>query len=639
MTYFVDGAPISLGRQLGKGAEGAVYAVLGSSKDVAKIYLQAISAVRAEKLTAMLSLASPGLASVSAWPTKIVTDRSGRPTGFLMPFMAGSKDIHAIYNPKSRVAEFPKADWRMLLRVATNTARAFAALHSANCLVGDVNHGGVRVFDDATVKLIDCDSFQVSKAGKVFRCEVGVDNFTPPELQGVTFREVTRSQNHDSFGLAVLIFQILMMGRHPFAGRFSGSGDMPIAKAIKEFRYAYSSDASRTGMLVPPNVVPVMTASQSIVRLWEEAFGPRGPNGVRPPAHQWVQALTAAEGLIQKCPSSPTHYFLAGTGSCPWCPIERRGVLLFGVPYHAGPQVRGERFVLETTWAQIRSISPPRSVQAPVAVPTVSASAEAVAARSRRSSWLIGGWVAGVIIFLLGSAAAGLWFLWLLVGWGMGSWVASRGRGVDVADFRRRHDAAKAGYSALVSKWNTEASSSPFDAELRKLQECRENFVGLADERARRLQTLVANRRSRELYLYLDKFDIDNATISGVGPGKKAMLESFGIDSAADVTTASVMQVPGIGPKTAANLVAWRRGVEARFRFDPQSQLDPRLVAELDREMAAKRDALESELRQGPGKLNHLRTTIEHRRQVLAHAIQQAAEELGSAKADLAAVA
>jgi DNA-binding helix-hairpin-helix protein with protein kinase domain len=50
--------------------------------------------------------------------------------------------------------------------------------------VGDINPGNVVVSQQAVVKLIDSDSFQVALDGRVFRCEVGVAHFTPPELQG-----------------------------------------------------------------------------------------------------------------------------------------------------------------------------------------------------------------------------------------------------------------------------------------------------------------------------------------------------------------------------------------------------------------------------------------------------------------------
>jgi hypothetical protein len=68
----------------------------------------------------------------------------------------------------------------------------------------------------------------------------------PPELQGKRLDQVTRTSNHDSFGMAVLVFNLLFMGRHPFAGKYLGRDDMPMDKAIAQFRFAYSARAKET---------------------------------------------------------------------------------------------------------------------------------------------------------------------------------------------------------------------------------------------------------------------------------------------------------------------------------------------------------------------------------------------------------
>lgn len=248
--------PVRLGKQLGKGGEGTVFEVEGRPDSAAKIYLAAVSSERADKLVAMAALRTAALDQLTAWPTDVLRQSDGKVCGFVMANLRASKDIHKLYSPKSRLAEFPQADWRLVVRAALNTARAFSVIHQAGHLVGDVNHGGVRVSPDATVKLIDTDSFQISHQGRTFLCEVGVQDFTPPELHGKAFKQVTRTANHDNFGLAVLIFQMLMNGRHPFAGRYSGPGDMPIENAIPEFRYAYGKDTARTRMQPRRSVRP-----------------------------------------------------------------------------------------------------------------------------------------------------------------------------------------------------------------------------------------------------------------------------------------------------------------------------------------------------------------------------------------------
>lgn len=256
--------PIGLGKVLGKGGEGAVYEIAGRPDQVAKIYHPEKRAGKAPKIEAMIPLKSDRLLSLAAWPLDLVWTSAGEFMGLLIPRVHGHKDIHTLYSPRSRKVEFPNADWRFLVRAAANTARAFAAIHETGCVIGDVNHGGIRVSDKATVRLIDCDSFQVSAGGRKYLCEVGVPTFTPPELQGKPFRGVVRTANHDNFGLAVMVFHLLFMGRHPFAGRFLGRGDMSIEQAIGEFRFAYGASRASVQMEPPPNVPAIAIASQPL---------------------------------------------------------------------------------------------------------------------------------------------------------------------------------------------------------------------------------------------------------------------------------------------------------------------------------------------------------------------------------------
>jgi DNA-binding helix-hairpin-helix protein with protein kinase domain len=59
-----------------------------------------------------------------------------------------------------------------------------------------------------------------------------------------------------------MIFLLLFMGRHPFSGRFLGKGDMPIAKAISELRFAYSAMRADVQMDRPPNTPPLLSRTR-----------------------------------------------------------------------------------------------------------------------------------------------------------------------------------------------------------------------------------------------------------------------------------------------------------------------------------------------------------------------------------------
>ena len=51
---------------------------------------------------------------------------------------------------------------------------------------------------------------------------------------------------------------------------------------------------------------------------------------------------------------------------------------------------------------------------------------------------------------------------------------------------------------------------------------------------------------------------MDRAKIAGIGKSLKMTLISYGIETAADITTKAIIAVPGFGPKLAADLVKWR---------------------------------------------------------------------------------
>ncbi|HEY5757974.1 MAG TPA: hypothetical protein VIU34_19245, partial [Steroidobacter sp.] len=281
-----------------------MFALQGNEHLVAKIYLQAPSTVKAEKLRAMTRGATSAMLKLAAWPVDVLVDEHSQVRGFLMRRVSNRQDLHELYSPKSRAEAFPDADFRFVVRVATNLARVFAYIHSQGHVIGDVNHGNAVVASDATVILIDCDSFQARDRIKTYSCDVGVPLFTPPELQGRSFRGLRRSPNHDAFGLAVLLFHLLFQGRHPFAGRYQ-HGELTIERAIAEHRFAYGSSSERTGMLAPPGTLPLDSFGPIIARLFERAFEMNAAHGERPTALEWIGALESMEVDLVQCDSKP----------------------------------------------------------------------------------------------------------------------------------------------------------------------------------------------------------------------------------------------------------------------------------------------------------------------------------------------
>ena len=253
----------------------------------------------------MARRASPALLRVAAWPVDVLVDEAGAVRGFLMPKVSAREDVHELYSPKSRRRAFPNVDFRFVVRVATNIARAFAQVHAVGNVIGDVNHGNALVGRDGTVVLIDCDSFQVRDGARIFTCDVGVALFTPPELAGHAFRGLRRAANHDAFGLAVLLFHLLYLGRHPFAGKHSRTAKCQ-SNAPSPNRVSSTARMPQFGMTQPPGTLALdASAIRAAVRARVRAARRR----TAPHAHAMGRSAAGTRVAAAACGASAAHYY------------------------------------------------------------------------------------------------------------------------------------------------------------------------------------------------------------------------------------------------------------------------------------------------------------------------------------------
>jgi len=328
------GARVVLGPEVGRGGEGAVYEVAGSPDLVAKIYTDGRADDRREKIEAMVAAGLHRRAAHISFPVDVLLDDKRRFVGFTMRRIKGARPIHQLWGSRDRQEKFPDASVTFMVRVAGNAARAVGELHQAGCVIGDINESGFLVTDQATVVLIDSDSIQVTAGSRVFPCVVGTPQYLPPEHQAINQRQLgTRAPNHDNFGLAVMIFRLLMAGTHPFMGKWNGPGDPPaLPKWIEEFRYAYGADAARMKIGPQPAAPPVDWLSDEIRSAFDQAFGKSGAQ-TRPTAADWIGLLDRFEKDLVPCGRSRFHQHRPGMRSCPWCDTEKaRGKALFGAP-------------------------------------------------------------------------------------------------------------------------------------------------------------------------------------------------------------------------------------------------------------------------------------------------------------------
>ena len=563
----IDGRPYALGKRIGKGGEGEVFAVESKPDSAVKIYKDELRARREPKVRAMVLADLADTTKLVAFPVAIATDGRGGFIGFLMRLVSGYRPIHELYSPKSRKAHFPKADYRFLVRAALNVANAVVKVHQSGCVIGDFNHSGVLVSDEATVSLIDADSFQYSRDGKLFPCVVGVPDFTPPELHGADLSTVRRTEAHDNFGLAVAIFHLLAMGKHPYAGRFAG-GDISMSDAIAQHRFAFSNvRAADTRTTPPPGSVSLKDFPPQIATAFEAAFG-RDPTA-RPSAVTWSTLMKELERALSHCGKVRTHYYPSAAFSCLWCRVvSQSGVDMFPDLLGPTPQVApGGPFDIERIAAQFAAIKLPDPASLlPQWSGQIAAASEAVAAAKRAR---IGQRTLGAVVLLAALAgflaAANLAIVW--IGIGIFGLIKFFGGSVEQAPFKADYNDADARVRTLQLSFVDRLGISELLTVHADVETWMRSYRDLDRDLAQNIQKLKASREARKREEFLDRFLIRRARIAGIGPAKTATLASYGIETAADIKPNAVRAVPGFGEAMTTKLLAWRKLHEDKFRY------------------------------------------------------------------------
>lgn len=559
-----------------------------------------------------------------------------------MPKVAGKHPIHMVYSPAHRRQDHPTAAWDFLLFVARNIAACFETVHEHGHVIGDVNQNSVMAGKDSKVILIDSDSFQVNARGTMHLCEVGVSHFTPPELQSLTsFDGLTRTTNHDNFGLALLIFHVLFGGRHPYSGvpLRNGVGDA-LETDIRNFRYAYARDSQSRGVGPPPRSIPLTMVPDAIEAMFHAAFTEHGVPGGRPTAQQWVATLDLARVHLKKCSASTIHIFPDHLIKCPWCALEQKGVSYF-VDLGSAFEATTNGFVLAKVWAVIQAVPVPPSLTLP------RPSDFAVNARALPSGIPTGKTTAlyrlvavgiGVAIALAVPESAIWGFVAGVVGWFVAGRAGSSERSAEKSRRSAIRQAARQEYDDQVELAQRVAGPVGFQTKRAELSKLRDEHQTLLHAEKDELNKLHATAQERQKHKFLDACFIDSASISGVGPARKAALRSFGIETAADVSRNGVMQVRGFGDSLTSAVMDWKASCERRFVFNPANAVSAAERGAVRSKFGARKVYIEAALTRGANELQNYGHRATNQMARLQLQLEAAARKLAQAEKDLSAL-
>jgi DNA-binding helix-hairpin-helix protein with protein kinase domain len=323
LTCTNTGQSITLLRELVSSGEAKIWRT-SYSGHLAKIY-HSPTLERIEKLAVMIAHPpqepNAHLQHISlAWPKSILKNAQGECVGFLMPEIKGGRELLDVYNPQRYQRQKLEVNWQFLHITAQNIASIIEAIHAAGYVLGDIKPQNILVNNQALPSIIDTDSFQVRnpKNGKIYRCLVGSEGYTPPELIGQDFSQVEQTEVHDRFRLAVIIYQLLFGGQTPFQGKWVGPGESPEpSELVRQGIWLYG-----TNSLIQPvdRTIPLAIVALEIQQCFLRCLndGHRVPNS-RPSAQEWVKALKGAVQKLTLCGKVNSHFYSQTYGICYWC--------------------------------------------------------------------------------------------------------------------------------------------------------------------------------------------------------------------------------------------------------------------------------------------------------------------------------
>jgi len=303
------GEPIWLSPEdrVGSGGEGKVY-VAKKPQSKEKIAIKIFSEKKLSdsglfrKISAMVEMGNRNNKALIkhsriAWPQLSIFDKNERFVGYAMKRAQGMP-LTKLAHPKVYENHFSDMNREKVSQMLICLWKSVKFLHERDIYIGDINLNNVMCSPSYKTCWIDVDSFQIGNPdnpASFYPCPVGRPELTPPEHQGTeNYAEIRRTRESDLFSLAILSFQCLMLGRHPFEHIGGGS---PVDN-LRKGRVPYLSGGSVPGSegAVPPG--PWYNTWDWYIYDVKNLFQRALRDGLhdarlRPSADEWIKALNA----------------------------------------------------------------------------------------------------------------------------------------------------------------------------------------------------------------------------------------------------------------------------------------------------------------------------------------------------------
>jgi DNA-binding helix-hairpin-helix protein with protein kinase domain len=369
----------------------------------------------------------------------------------------------------------------------------------------------------------------------------------------------------------------VFVGRHPFAGRFRGEGDLLIEQAIAERRFAFSRDSEETLVEPPPYSLQMSDLPSGLTDLFETAFRLGGLNGtLRPSPAQWVKQLEALMAQRTVCDLDDLHIYYSGLKACPWCRIENDGGPSFFVKESGSSFVSDGRLALLD--AKINALRP---IPFPDLPPSLITPPEGVATKEtgerpklHKPDLAALAMVAGAVLCVGGAFHGAAYVTGLVLVLASGGYLLlgppCKARRMAILQFDQQLRQLRLQMLQFAQKVTIvyQKRKQQFDANMTELRTTVQRYCSEGDQLKEILQEQAGAQKNHFLRSHLIRDHV--ADIPGLTEGLIPMLESYGVESALDAHKLGIYGVPSLSPDLAIELLQWRQLVEQQFKFKPE---------------------------------------------------------------------
>lgn len=335
---------------LGRGATAHVHAINIEDRRYAVKLFTHPDRVDWQKITAMTELGHDDdydFVLKHAWPVAIIK-KDGQSVGFAMPLynLSDFKTLDYYFDNILR-GEIVRTDNLALPNlglIIKNLCIEIDKLHDKRIYLIDLKPQNIVINTSTNeVILLDCDSFSVESLGTIYPGTHVSPDYIAPEVTINQLSPRSLGIGQDLYGLAVLIFQLLNRGLHPFSGRLNIEiNAFTNDDKAAEGHYAYGSQNN-------PNISPHVSSfhemwPDEIVANFEACF----TGGERPRANDWLKLIESIEEdrAYARCeisPNDPLHIKFRDK-ACMQCKAERlQAAHPPPPPIHHAPQESVER--------------------------------------------------------------------------------------------------------------------------------------------------------------------------------------------------------------------------------------------------------------------------------------------------------